>query len=856
MSGGFFRGTSADQDTRFSNKQAKLLKSQKFAPELDHLVDTRKMKMDVIRPWIATRVTELLGFEDEVLINFIYGLLDGKEVNGKEVQISLTGFMEKNTGKFMKELWTLLLSAGKNESGVPQQFLDAKEEETRKKQAEVDRIANEIQKKKEIEKEMRELEREKLKKMDIEVEKKANNAMEPASKHMLPKGSSGHAEDEKETEMRNGARGRKRVSRSPHSTDRSFSSPRHMSRSVSRSPEARRQRSVSSDRMRSLRRRSITPRRRRSPIDSPSPPRRKSSYSRHISRSPLRRRSPSPIRRRMRSPFRRRSPSPLHDRSPSPVRRRRSPSPVRRRRSPSPIKRRRSPSPIRRRRSPSPIRRRRSPFPVRRRSPLPLRRRSPSPVSRRSPSPLRRRSPLSLRRRSPSPVRRGYPRSPSTPCRRSPSPMQHRSSIISRKRSPSPHRRSPSPYTSSSPSPVQHRSPSPVKSPKEHRSPVQSPGERVRSQRKLLPIPRRSSNSLRSPQRDQKDLKDLCSRLPAISPSPERSPLQPESPPVARKSARKDGRSPSPYESPARQRKEQITRDGSSSPQKHRGRKPLKDSPETSKDHEETDHTREGGDYYSRSSWKRPIHPSNINKQKDSPVKVHNKDEQSSERLASRRTTDSRNYPDNMDSRKKDQDIKIGKSSGRGADHDLDAKKSLTLYKDEKDRSCLNSSKDSDKHPKSETAPVTAEKVHHSNGSGALDSGSKESDKQRAEKREKSKHKRSHRLEVASDDDGSYGSEIEERKEAKRRRKEEKKLRKEEKHRRREERRRRREERRAEKLKLKDCGDASSSDDEHVGRRESRPIDDEEIESDQKKLEIELRKKALESLKAKKGINR
>lgn len=57
-----------------------------------------------------------------------------QEVNGKEVQISLTGFMEKNTGKFMKELWTLLLSAQKTDSGVPQQFLDAKEEETRKKQ--------------------------------------------------------------------------------------------------------------------------------------------------------------------------------------------------------------------------------------------------------------------------------------------------------------------------------------------------------------------------------------------------------------------------------------------------------------------------------------------------------------------------------------------------------------------------------------------------------------------------------------------------------------------------------------------------------------------------------------------------
>jgi len=56
-----------------------------------------------------------------------------QEVNGKEVQIQITGFMEKNTGKFMKELWTLLLSAQKNASGVPQQFLDAKEEEILKK---------------------------------------------------------------------------------------------------------------------------------------------------------------------------------------------------------------------------------------------------------------------------------------------------------------------------------------------------------------------------------------------------------------------------------------------------------------------------------------------------------------------------------------------------------------------------------------------------------------------------------------------------------------------------------------------------------------------------------------------------
>lgn len=41
-------------------------------------VDITKVKMDVMKPWIANRATELLGFEDEVLINFIYGLLEGK----------------------------------------------------------------------------------------------------------------------------------------------------------------------------------------------------------------------------------------------------------------------------------------------------------------------------------------------------------------------------------------------------------------------------------------------------------------------------------------------------------------------------------------------------------------------------------------------------------------------------------------------------------------------------------------------------------------------------------------------------------------------------------------------------------
>ncbi|CAI7763479.1 unnamed protein product, partial [Closterium sp. NIES-54] len=75
MAEGLWRGPSADQDVRFSDKDTKLLKTQRFAKIFDKPVDMKKVKKEVIYPWIARRVTELLGVEDEVLINFIFSLL-------------------------------------------------------------------------------------------------------------------------------------------------------------------------------------------------------------------------------------------------------------------------------------------------------------------------------------------------------------------------------------------------------------------------------------------------------------------------------------------------------------------------------------------------------------------------------------------------------------------------------------------------------------------------------------------------------------------------------------------------------------------------------------------------------------
>ncbi len=35
-----------------------------------------KVNLEVMRPWITTKVCDLLGFEDEVLVDFAYSMLE------------------------------------------------------------------------------------------------------------------------------------------------------------------------------------------------------------------------------------------------------------------------------------------------------------------------------------------------------------------------------------------------------------------------------------------------------------------------------------------------------------------------------------------------------------------------------------------------------------------------------------------------------------------------------------------------------------------------------------------------------------------------------------------------------------
>lgn len=74
------RGVSIEQDPHFKDKEKVLLQTSKFPSVFSERVDMSKVSVPVMRPWIATRVEQMLGFEDEVLVEFILGLLEAEQV--------------------------------------------------------------------------------------------------------------------------------------------------------------------------------------------------------------------------------------------------------------------------------------------------------------------------------------------------------------------------------------------------------------------------------------------------------------------------------------------------------------------------------------------------------------------------------------------------------------------------------------------------------------------------------------------------------------------------------------------------------------------------------------------------------
>jgi serine/arginine repetitive matrix protein 1 len=54
----------------------KRLKATKFPPEFDTKVDIEKVNIDLMKKWIANKITTILGDEDDIVVETCYNLIE------------------------------------------------------------------------------------------------------------------------------------------------------------------------------------------------------------------------------------------------------------------------------------------------------------------------------------------------------------------------------------------------------------------------------------------------------------------------------------------------------------------------------------------------------------------------------------------------------------------------------------------------------------------------------------------------------------------------------------------------------------------------------------------------------------
>ncbi|OLP98121.1 Serine/arginine repetitive matrix protein 1 [Symbiodinium microadriaticum] len=125
-------------EVKHVNAEQKIIKemqkNKRFPDHYAQKVDISKVSMDVMKPWIAKRITEMLGFEDDIVVDFCVAQLSepgDKGLDPKMLQVVVTQAHEQTraeirtekrkaegrlsgqfeAGSFVSELWQHLLSA-------------------------------------------------------------------------------------------------------------------------------------------------------------------------------------------------------------------------------------------------------------------------------------------------------------------------------------------------------------------------------------------------------------------------------------------------------------------------------------------------------------------------------------------------------------------------------------------------------------------------------------------------------------------------------------------------------------------------------------------------------------------------
>lgn len=68
-----------DMKKRFKDKELASIKSTKFPKHFSEKVDLRKVNISVLRPWVAEKVTELIKVEDDIVVEYVFGMLEDRE---------------------------------------------------------------------------------------------------------------------------------------------------------------------------------------------------------------------------------------------------------------------------------------------------------------------------------------------------------------------------------------------------------------------------------------------------------------------------------------------------------------------------------------------------------------------------------------------------------------------------------------------------------------------------------------------------------------------------------------------------------------------------------------------------------
>ncbi|KNE61195.1 hypothetical protein AMAG_06945 [Allomyces macrogynus ATCC 38327] len=139
-----FRGTSVGQNTKFSNKEQKLLKSIKFPAVYAQPINVHAINMDAMRDWAAKRIFELLGVDDDIVTEMVFEYLAEDNLDPRRLHINLMPFLEANTTTFMKELWKLLVSASTSIGGIPREFIEARKRDILAAQGDQQRLIQDM----------------------------------------------------------------------------------------------------------------------------------------------------------------------------------------------------------------------------------------------------------------------------------------------------------------------------------------------------------------------------------------------------------------------------------------------------------------------------------------------------------------------------------------------------------------------------------------------------------------------------------------------------------------------------------------------------------------------------------------